>query len=129
MANRVYQIRHGDVWFGESSSENRLLSTDRHVCDGSDHLAIAWQEDDDFGLMIMKHGSSEMVTKWADEQRSKLASAGFDGMASGLSVVSFPVHEDAVAVLNRVVAGQSHDFLKRLEALQGSVPATLPYPR
>ena len=129
---RSYEIRHGDVWFVQEPSSavvsGMLASMDVHVCDGSEHLAVAWQDGED-GISVMKHGSAALVEKWADNQRTKLAAAGFDEMAAGLCVVSFPVHEETVALLNRVASGVSHDLLARLEALQGTVPESRPYPR
>lgn len=127
-----YTIQHGDVWWtdGNSTPGGRMMGLGtRHVCAGSEFLAIAFDEDPDSpDCMLRKHGSAARVRAWADDCRKRLASAGF---AEDLTVVEFPVHPATVALLNETIAGAGRvsRFVRRLAELggpDGEPPTSLP---
>lgn len=111
-----YVIEHGDTWFRTGPSKGGLGSGLRHICGPSELLAVAFDSDDG---MLHKHGTAEMVTKWADNAREKLKSNGLDNWAQNLVVLSFPPMPEALEELNACIActGRILGFQNRLESL------------
>jgi len=60
----------------------------------SDEIAISFSFNSEFTVMH-KHGSPELVEKWADETRKKYIAGGLDDMAQEITVISgkFPLED------------------------------------
>ncbi|MBY3433538.1 hypothetical protein HFN89_05195 [Rhizobium laguerreae] len=86
-----YFIEHGDVWIrtSEAAKPSFIGTNARHVCDGTEELAIAL-----IGETMMKHGSAKSVDAWA-----KGKAAAFD-----VTIVRFPVSPETVDELNKCAA-------------------------
>jgi hypothetical protein len=98
-----YVINHGDVWFKEPRA-SRLGTELRHVCDGSEEIAIAHD-----GEMLLKAGSATAVENWLDKNREKLAKMSETLMDMGcdpmeIILVRLPVSPETVSELNACVA-------------------------
>lgn len=108
MSDGPYSIEHGDVW--HSAGNPRLAGAAamglsdpgrRHVCDGSQWLAVAYDGEDG---TLHKHGEASKVEAWADATRRRFSEAGFEDLAAGIMTLSFPVSEETVAELNACVS-------------------------
>lgn len=126
-----YYIEHGDLWIRDRSP--RLpdlagLPSGRHVCSGSDEVAVCFDSEDG---TLHKHGKAEMVQAWADETRRKFTEMGFDEMARALTVISFPVTPETVAELNACseITGRALKLADNLSKLLETHPELLSVPR
>jgi hypothetical protein len=121
-----YVIAHGDVWWRSTATGRNSfgLSDDRHVCDGTQMLAVAYDAEDG---ILHKHGSEDSVRAWAERTGKKFIESGFEEMAQAIVVVGFPVSPESVAELNACVAttGRVLRIAERIEALgaQGLIEA------
>ena len=122
-----YVILHGDVWYVDDTASPggaKLGLNRHHVCTASEMLAIAFEEEDGG---IHKHGDAASVTTWVDRYRATLSQADLDDPIAPPTVVSFPVTQATVDLLNMVAGNSTAGFglLARLEALSDAeaVPA------
>lgn len=116
-----YFIEHGDVWiYTTKPGRPSFLGTNsRHVCDGTEELAIAL-----IGDTMMKHGSAKSVDAWAETK-----AAGFD-----VTIIRFPVSPETVEELNKCALNTTRaaSIVAKLESIGAARPelASLPkYPR
>ena len=126
-----YYIEHGDLWIRDGSPRLPGLSgllSGRHVCRGSEEVAIAFDSDDG---TLHKRGNASMVQSWADETRRKFTDMGFDDLARALTVITFPVTPETVAELNACaqITGRVLRLADNLSKLLDTHPELLSTPR
>ena len=117
-----YVIRHGDLWHVARGAEGR------HVCDGSQEVAVAFDSEDG---TLLKHGSHSRVQEWADKTRKTFVEGGFPDLAATITVISFPVSPETVDELNACAAttGRVLKLADNLGKLAESCPGLLTRPR
>lgn len=93
-----YYIEHGDLWFQSSTGR---AGVGRHVCDGTQRIAVAYDAEDG---VVHKHGSAELVEAWASKTRTKFSGGGLPQLAEAIVVLSFPVLQVTVDELNLCIA-------------------------
>lgn len=91
-----YVIRHGDLKY-----VTRENPQGRHVCDGSQEVAVAYDSVDG---TLLRHGALPGVQQYADKARRMFTEAGFEEIAAAIVVLAFPVSDETVAELNACVA-------------------------
>lgn len=119
-----YILEHGDVWHVDADATPggaALGSNRRHVCRGSEKLAVCFDGSDG---TFHKHGAEKGVEAWAAKTRRTLADAGATDLADDLVVVVFPPTPETVAELNASVecTGRVLDIADRLSRIAGSMP-------
>ncbi|MCC0004328.1 MAG: hypothetical protein H6872_05950 [Methylobacteriaceae bacterium] len=88
----MYQMKFGDVWLINGTDE-------RHVCDGSQEVAIAY--DPETGTTL-KTGAADAIRTWRDKHLAKLDARGVREMFADPVIVAMPVGPEAIDLLNRV---------------------------
>lgn len=119
-----YRLRHGDVWFcgpQRTGAASSLASGMRHVCDGTDALALVFDAEDG---TLHKHGRAADVRDWLDKTRAKFVEGGFSELASNLTLVEFKPVKEAIAELNACIAtsGRAIQFETRLQEMLAANP-------
>ncbi|MCS4089381.1 hypothetical protein [Rhizobium sp. BK176] len=113
-----YFIEHGDVWSytTQPGRPSYVGPNSRHVCDGTEELAIAL-----VGDTMMKHGSAKSVDAWAEKKAS-----GFD-----VTIIRFPVSPETVEELNKCATNTTRaaSIVARLEDIGKSRPELASLPR
>lgn len=104
-----YRIEYGDAWYVSDADR-------RHVCDGSQFLAVAFDAED---MVLHKHGRAERVEAWADKTRKMFTEAGHGELAEMIVVLAFPVTPETISELNACIAttGRIAGLQKRLEEI------------
>lgn len=120
-----YYIEGGDLWRREGGSVASGLGgapRSRHVCRGSDDVAVAFDSEDG---TLHKCGRADMVQAWAAAARSRFIEAGFEEMAKAITVISFSVTPETVAELNACVevSGRVLKLAGNLARLQEENPS------
>jgi len=128
-----YVIEHGDLWYRETKP-SRLSNGLRHVCSGSDEIAIAHD-----GEVLLKAGSAASVGAWHEANRDKLrmmaeamADMGDDGFE--VIIVRLPVSPETVEEMNACIAisgrvARLEENLARIGASDPSLFSRPVYPR
>lgn len=88
----MYVLKFGDVWIVDGTDE-------RHVCDGSQELAIAY--DPETGTSL-KTGAADAIRKWRDAHLAKLDARGVRIDFADPVIATMPVTPAAIDLLNRV---------------------------
>lgn len=131
--NGPYVLEHGDLWFREMKA-SRLGSGLRHVCSGSDEIAIAHD-----GEMLLKAGSAASVEAWHASNSDKLAKMtqsmadmGHEGFE--VVIVRLPISPETVEEMNACIAisgrvARLEENLSRIGAADPSLFSRPIYPR
>lgn len=116
--NGKYEISNGDVWFRPKADGRGpgMFSTLKHICRGSEDLAIAILDD-----CMVKCGEAVAVENWVAKN-----SGVFD-----VTVVRFPVSEETVAELNACAENSNRAaiLIERLTEIGNSNPELSARPR
>lgn len=95
-----FYIEFGDVWRRGSAPLPGLPQSPDHVCDGTGELAVLFDSEDG---TLHKVGEAGAVHDRASTMRKKLVDAGMDELSAGLVVISLPVREETVELVNKCV--------------------------
>lgn len=120
-----YVLEHGDVWIRESASSSLSNGALRHVCSGSEELAVARDGD-----VLLKVGPAASIDRWFEKNREAIVKvseiSAFFGNEGGVEVFRFQATPETIQEMNACIAitGRVARIHERLAQLGAAAPTS-----